>query len=53
MDRFPRIFRFYDTETDKTSKEKKMEKDLKVLTKKHSNVLNSARQIFAIAINCL
>lgn len=36
-----------------SGREKRLEKDLKVLQNKHSGILQSARQIFAIAVNCL
>jgi hypothetical protein len=35
------------------SSESKNEEELKQLQKQHSSVLQSARQIFSIAINCL
>ena len=53
MDRFPRMYRFYETDSQKTHREETMEKDHTKLQKKHQDVLNSARQIFAIAIKCL
>lgn len=37
----------------KSVREGKLEKELKNLNKKHHAVLQSARQIFSIAINCL
>jgi len=35
MERFPRMYRFYETDADKTGREEKLETDLKKLTKKH------------------
>jgi hypothetical protein len=34
-------------------REKRLDADLKGLFGKHTSVLNSARQIFSIAVNCL
>lgn len=53
MEEFPRLYRFFDTDSDKTAREKRLDKEMKLLQSKHSSVLNSARQIFSIAINCL
>ena len=53
MEDFPRLYRFFDTDVDKTGREKRLEKDIKLLQSKHQSVLASARQIFSIAINWL
>lgn len=42
-----------EADKPKASREKKLEKDMNELGKKHNAVLQSARQIFSIAINCL
>ena len=47
----PTLYKLFESE--KSKKENKSEKDLKELQKKHNAVLQSARQIFSIAINCL
>jgi hypothetical protein len=36
-----------------SGREKRLERDLKILLNKHSGILQSARQIFSIAVNCL
>jgi len=36
------MYRFYETDSDKTGREEKLEVDLKKLSKKHQDVLNSA-----------
>lgn len=43
----------WSEENDKEAKESKKEGALKELQRQHSSVLQSARQIFSIAINCL
>jgi len=53
MEDFPRLYRFFDTDSDKTARERRLEKETKLLQSKHQAVLQSARQIFSIAINCL
>ena len=53
MEEFPRLYRFFDTDSDKTAREKRLDKEMKMLQGKHTSVLNSARQIFSIAINWL
>ena len=42
-----------ETDKPKATREKKLEKDLGEVNKKHNATLQSARQIFSIAINCL
>jgi hypothetical protein len=49
----PTLNALWNSESDKEQKENKKEKDLKELQRQHSSVLQSARQIFSIAINCL
>jgi len=49
----PRMYRMMEADKPKTAREKKIEKELGELSKKHNAVLQSARQIFSIAINCL
>lgn len=49
----PTLNRIWNTENKKESKESEMEKEQKELQRQHSSVLQSARQIFSIAINCL
>jgi hypothetical protein len=49
----PTLNKIWSPETEKEEKESKKEKDLKELQRQHSSVLQSARQIFSIAINCL
>jgi hypothetical protein len=50
MDDFPRLYRFFESDSVVSGREKRLEKDLKVLQNKHTNILQSARQIFAIAV---
>lgn len=47
------MYRMMEADKPKTAREKKIEKELGELSKKHNAVLQSARQIFSIAINCL
>jgi hypothetical protein len=49
----PKLYKFMEADKPKASREKKVEKELSELGKKHNAVLQSARQIFSIAINCL
>lgn len=49
----PTLNTLWRPENEKESKEAEKEKDLKELQRQHSSVLQSARQIFSIAINCL
>ena len=53
MEKFPRLYRFYEKDFVKTAKEERLEAELKELTKKQSTAMQSGRQIFSIAINCL
>lgn len=53
MDDFPRLYRFFEGDSEKSSREKRIEKGLQVLKAKHNSTLQSARQIFSIAVNCL
>jgi len=47
----PTLNALWDTENAKEAKETEKEKLLKELQRQHSSVLQSARQIFSIAIN--
>ena len=49
----PILNEVWKAENEKEIKESEREKDLKELQRNHSSVLQSARQIFSIAINCL
>lgn len=49
----PRLYRVFEADKPKAAREKKLEKDHTELGKKHNAILQSARQIFSIAINCL
>jgi hypothetical protein len=49
----PTLNRIWNGENVKEVKENEKEKFLKELQRQHSSVLQSARQIFSIAINCL
>jgi len=49
----PRLYKLFEADKPKATREKKLEKDIAELGKKHNAVLQSARQIFSIAINCL
>lgn len=49
----PTLNNIWRPENEKESREAEKEKDLKELQRQHSSVLQSARQIFSIAINCL
>ena len=48
----PRLYKLMDPDKVKMSREKKLEKDLVELKKKHGSVLQSAMQIFSIASSC-
>jgi hypothetical protein len=47
------LYKLFEADKPKATREKKLEKDIAELGKKHNAVLQSARQIFSIAINCL
>jgi hypothetical protein len=49
----PALNEIWNSEVDKEKKENVKEKALKELQRQHCSVLQSARQIFSIAINCL
>ena len=49
----PMINAIWEQENHKEIKEGEKERGLKELQRQHSSVLQSARQIFSIAINCL
>jgi len=49
-DDFPRLYRFFESDSVASGREKRLEKDLKVLQNKNQHILQSARQIFAIAV---
>ena len=53
MESFPRLYRFFEGDSEKTAREVRLDKDMKGLQQKHSSILQSARQIFSIAVNCL
>ena len=50
---FPTLYQAWPVERHKEERENVIEKDHKELQRQHSSVLQSARQIFSIAINCL
>ena len=52
-DEGPVLNNIWETENNKETKEVEKEKVLKELQRQHSSVLQSARQIFSIAINWL
>ena len=49
----PRLYKLLDGDKSKGGASKKADKELSELSKKNNAVLQSARQIFSIAINCL
>ena len=49
----PRLYRVWVADQPKVTREKKLEKDMTELDKKYNAILQSSRQIFSIAINCL
>ena len=51
--RFPILYRVFIEDKIAESSESKTEDEFKQLQRQHSSVLQSARQIFSIAINCL
>ena len=53
QDDTPKIFKLFENEGQVNQREKKYAHDLQLLQNKHQGVLQSARQIFAIAVNCL
>jgi hypothetical protein len=53
VDDFPRLYRFFESDSIANGREKRLDRDLKVLQNKNQNILQSARQIFSIAVNCL
>ncbi len=53
LDDYPRLYRFFEGDAEKSSREKRIEKSLNILKAKHNSTLQSARQIFSIAVNCL
>jgi len=52
-EKVPRLYKLFDNSNNKNLKPTKNDKEFKELNKKHQAVLQSARQIFSIAINCL
>lgn len=49
----PALYTLWNEEKKKEEQESEKDKGLKELQRQHSSVLQSARQIFSIAINCL
>jgi len=49
----PRMYRMWENEFPKITRENKLEKDLEITNKKLNSTLQSARQIFSIAVNCI
>jgi len=43
MNDYPRLYRFFDSDSIIVGREKKIEKDLQLLQNKHQGVLQSAR----------
>ena len=43
MEKFPRLYRFYEKDFVKTAKEERLEGDLKELQKKHNTAMQSGR----------
>jgi len=43
MDEFPRIYRFFENDSEKGGREKRLEKQFAVLKNKHNSTLQSAR----------
>ncbi|CDW73502.1 3-5 exonuclease family protein [Stylonychia lemnae] len=53
LQRFPGLYHLYTEDKLAEGNVSKNEEEYKMLSKQHSSVLQSARQIFSIAINCL
>ena len=51
--KFPSIYRAYAEDKASYSADPVIEEEIKQIAKQQSSVLQSARQIFSIAINCL
>lgn len=49
----PRIFAFFKPDQNKTRRELNLEKDFKEFQKKYNMILQAARQIFSVSVNCL
>lgn len=49
----PKLYKLFESDKPKAEREKRMEKAQMEFLKKHNALLQSARQIFSIAINCL
>ena len=43
MDDFPRLYRFFESDSVTSGREKRLERDLRVLQNKHQGILQSAR----------
>lgn len=53
MSKFPGLYRSYTEDRVAMTRELNIEEEMKQLQKQQGSVLQSARQIFSIAINCL
>jgi hypothetical protein len=49
----PRIYSFFKPDQTKTRRELNLEKDHKDFQKKYNMILQAARQIFSVSVNCL
>lgn len=53
MDTFPRLYRFFEADQGLTEREKRWESQIKILENKVSHTMIAARQIFAVAVDCV
>ena len=53
LDTFPRLYRFFDSDQLSGDRESKVEKQIASIESRLSQTLNSARQIFAVAVDCV
>ncbi len=51
LDTFPRLYRFFENDKNASDREAKYERKIKSLESRLEQVLTSARQIFAIAVD--
>lgn len=51
LDTFPRMYRFFDSDQHSSDREGRLERQIKVLQTRHNDLLASARQIFAVAVD--
>jgi hypothetical protein len=53
LDTFPRLYRFFESDSAVAEHERRLERRLKVLENRLEQTLNSARQIFAVAVDAV